>query len=125
MNLNGITWSIAQPLDTHFRPATCKESNCRHWREGWRTVIDEATTMGQQQAHYIRRESGRQYREAKNEMGLTVFTFEAGQRCFGRHRIAIERDAVFKKNGLGMFGWDWFDDFKENSHKLQTQISKG
>lgn len=62
------------------RKAACQEVGCEAYRLGWETAVDEATEMGRQQAHYIRTQSGRTFREYRSEAGLTVFRFEPYQR---------------------------------------------
>ena len=71
----------------HLRVADCLEVNCPHYEFGWTTTVDETTDLGQRQARYIRKEAGRKFNEHKNEVGLTVFLFEQGQRCFQQHRV--------------------------------------
>lgn len=113
-------FSIKRPLATHWRPAACAEVRCPHHINGWYTDVDEQTTLGQGQAAYIRRNSGRRFVEAKQEAGLTRFTFEAGQRCFREHKLPLERDPLFIHQRLrsGMIAstrraeWpDWMDTF--------------
>ena len=35
----------------------------------------------------MRKEAKRKFRERRNELGLTVFHFEAGQKCFQKHKV--------------------------------------
>lgn len=118
-------WEVLQPLETHFRPAKCSEVECPHWLMGWQTLIDEKTQFGQAQAGYIRHESARQFKEEHNEAGLTVFIFEAGQKCFRQHKQLLERPAVFRKNGSIMDGEDWIYDQKEQLYRLKTLRDRG
>lgn len=99
--VNQVAYSIRASND--YVPATCEEVSCQNYLNGWQSVIDESTDLGQRQAHYIRTLSGRGFREITgamlNEMlrhkaeakgedwtpvadTMTVFTFEPGQRCF-------------------------------------------
>lgn len=89
------TYQIVAPLNTHFRKATCAEVECAAQSRGWKSVIDESTTLGQAQAAYIRRDSKRKFVESKNEAGLTEFVFESGQTCFQTHQVSLERPAIF------------------------------
>ena len=57
------TYSIMAPKSTHFRKATCAEMDCPSYLHGWATIIDERTELGQEQAHYIRKLSGRKFTE--------------------------------------------------------------
>lgn len=99
------TFSVSSPLSTHFRRGTCAEAGCGAHRFGWRTVVNEALELGQRQAHYIRKESGRKFTERRSdvvdtllsgiEAGMTVFEFEAGQRCFTRHQVPVGRPELY------------------------------
>ena len=89
------TFQIVAPVSTHWRQATCEQANCPALQRGWTTTVDEQTDLGKQQAHYIRRESGRSFREERREDGLTSFRFSAGQDCFRPHKIRVDRDEIF------------------------------
>jgi hypothetical protein len=133
------TYALSQPLATHFRPATCAEADCGPHRNGWATTVDESTELGQRQAHYIRKQSGRRHVEHRDEAGLTVFTFEAGQPCFqaDKHRVPLERPVNHYTWGgdwratptrhdvRPMRGEDWVDDFANHQDKLKTALERG
>lgn len=133
------TYEIACPIQTHFRSATCAETGCRHHADGWRTVIDESVPLGQAQAYFIRRESGRSFAEHRDENGLTVFTFEAGQRCFrsADHKVSLERPEIYvvrggdwRANPTGEFRrhvrpGDWVDDFATHQQMLADEFERG
>lgn len=132
------TYRILSPVQTHFRPATCEEANCLAHLNGWVSTIDESTVLGQQQAHYIRTQSGRGYREERLPSGLTQFTFEAGQRCFaGDHQVRLDRPELYLVQGGDWRGnptgehrqhqsaRDWIDDFGEHQQTLADQQQKG
>lgn len=129
------TYSVAQPLATHWREATCKEVDCKYWQLGWVTLVDERTGLGQAQAAYIRRQSGREFREERRADGLTEFTFAAGQRCFRQHRVPLGRDTLFRKargdwrgflsRPIIMAGIDWLDDFVEHQFRIARKIKEG
>jgi hypothetical protein len=95
------TYEVSSPLATHTRPATCAEVECDGIRFGWESLIDERTELGQRQAHYIRKESGRTFSEVKTAGMPTRFTFPAGQRCFASdtHRVSLERPALYIVRG--------------------------
>jgi hypothetical protein len=102
------TYQISAPLATHWQPATCAEVDCPDHLNGWQTVVDETTELGQRQAHAIRRLLGRRFTEEPGgfgiaqvpSAGMTVFTFEAGQKCFrGPHKKRIEREERFFVTG--------------------------
>ena len=71
----------------HLRAADCIETDCPHYNLGWTTTVDEKTDLGLRQARYIRKEANRKFKEHRNEVGLTVFLFEQGQKCFRQHKI--------------------------------------
>lgn len=132
------TFQIVTPLATHFRPATCDEVECSHYLNGWETSVDESTDLGQGQAHYVRKESGRRFSE-RREAGLTVFTFEAGQRCFQsyNHRTRLERPEIFisrdgdrRGNPTGRATKHthpdhWVEEFAEHQDRIKTEIERG
>lgn len=134
------TFQIVTPLRTHFRPGTCAEVDCPGYLNGFRTRVDERTDLGQSQAHYIRKESGRRFTEDRDDAGLTVFTFEPGQRCFasGDHKVRIDRPELFltrpgdwRGNPEGGRPYQhtrpehWTEDFAEHQQKLADRIEKG
>ena len=67
-------YKIAKPVATHTRTATCGEVDCTAQQNGFVIMADEATTLGQAQAHYLRTQSGRAHTETKVAT-LTTFTF--------------------------------------------------
>jgi hypothetical protein len=129
------TYRILSPQSTHYRPATCAEAECGAHLHGWQSTIDEATVLGQQQAHYIRAQSGRGFTEERLPSGLTCFTFEAGQDCFGEHQVRLDRpELYYVANG----DWraseaprqhtraqDWVEDFGEHQQRIADQIERG
>ncbi|WP_405391056.1 hypothetical protein OG596_26305 [Streptomyces sp. NBC_01102] len=127
------TYSITQPADTLVR-AACEEAGCVAWARGWQSTIDESTPLGQQQAAYIRAQSGRTFREQRTAAGLTVFVFEARQRCFTDHKTRPQlfavRDGDWRGNPTGRTRQhqrpaDWVEDFGEHQLRLIDQQQKG
>lgn len=133
------TYRVVAPLRTHFRAATCVEAACPQMQYGWRSIIDESTNLGQMQAHYIRRESGRHFTEEKQSDGQTVFTFTAGQPCFQEHRLRIEdKPEIFLREGGDWRGNPlgtervrhtrpefWQEDFALHQDKLARAAEQG
>ena len=129
------TFSILSPVATHFEDATCAEVECAGHVNGWQTYVDEATELGQGQAHYIRRMSGRGFSEERNEHGQTVFTFGAGQECFDTHKARTDRPQSFlvRPGDSRRYGApyryerpdQWVDDFAVNQIQLSNQQQKG
>lgn len=115
------------------RKAACQDVGCEAYAHGWETAVDEATEMGRQQAHYIRTQSGRTFREYRSEAGLTVFRFETHQRCFADHQTVAE--AFYVRGGdwrlnQGLLrrhanGTDWAEDFGEHQQRLADEIERG
>jgi len=129
------TYSLRAPLETHWRDATCAEVDCRHFLHGWMSPIDESTEWGQQQAYYIRHQSGRRFTEHRSE-ACTVFVFEAGQRCFISHKRSLERDDPLLIVRLGDWrGYgpgrahsradDWIEDMQETLDRVRTRQERG
>lgn len=135
------TFQITSPLSTHWRPATCEEAECQSFLNGWKSAIDESTELGQKQAWYIRKQSGRKHTESREEQpGLTVFTFEAGQSCFsaGQHKVPVGRPEFYlvkggdwRGNPTGMSTRKhskpehWVEDMQEGFDKLRTAQERG
>lgn len=132
------TYSVVAPLSTHFRAATCEEVECTKYVQGWVSPIDESTELGRAQAYYIRNHSGRHFTEDRNQMpGLTMFVFEAGQKCFKQHQTRLDRpelyivrDGDWRGNPTGncrqhVNAEDWVDDFKNHQAELADEIQKG
>lgn len=127
------TYSIASPHDRQVR-AACEQVGCMAWLRGWESAVDESTPLGQQQAAYIRTQSGRTFREQKTAAGLTVFRFEPRQRCFADHHTRPEvyavRDGDHRGNPTGRVrrherAADWVEDFGEHQLRLVDQQQKG
>jgi hypothetical protein len=133
------TFEVRAPLATHFRPATCAEADCPAHLKGWTSRIDETTELGQQQAHYIRKQSGRRFTETRETAGLTVFAFESGQTCFatGKHRVRLEGKPEIYLVRQGHWqgarqparkhanGADWLEQFATHQDRLKTLIDRG
>lgn len=135
------TYELRAPLASHWRPASCAETGCEAYEHGWRTVVDETTPLGQQQAAYIRSRAGRAYREERSDepaqARMTVFVFPAGQPCFraGQHRVPLEREPLYIVRGGDWRGTTgdqrqlnaaaWVDDFATHQNNLAEQIEKG
>ena len=129
------TFSILSPVATHFEDATCSEVECAGHVHGWQTYVDEATELGQRQAHYIRRMSGRAYSEERNEHGQTVFTFGAGQECFDVHKQRTGRPQSFlvRPGDSRRYGTpyvyerpdQWVDDFADHQNQIDQRTKRG
>lgn len=131
------TYRITSPIATHWKVASCEDSGCSAFFNGWRTVVDETTTLGQQRAHYIRT-GHRRYSESRNSEGETEFLFVAGQVCFntveqdGRiqngHFVPLDRPELYLVASNGSIrrhsGADaWVDDLCANQSALSKIIN--
>lgn len=103
--------------------AACREVGCPSWRHGWETIVDERTGLGQRQGTYIRQQSGRTFTEARDGQGLTVFRFEAGQRCFTEHATTPFRFLAAGRP-VATLG-DWIGDLDDHVNRLEDQARKG
>jgi hypothetical protein len=133
------TFGYRRPLATHWRPATCAEIDCDRHLHGWATVVDERTDLGRQQAHYVRRESGRGFRERRDDAGQTVFEFAPGQRCFkwAEHRLPLDvqplyvvRDGDWRGNPTGWTrtharGALWVEEWAEHQDRVRAERQRG
>jgi len=149
------TYSVSSPIQTHTRPASCAEVQCPPHVHGWQTVVDETSPLGQMQADYVRAEclpesapaqpgdGRRRYTEHRDELGMTVFRFGPGQRCFPTeaepdgHRVPLDRPEVYtvrggdwRGNPTGAFRRharpeDWVEDFAEHQQAIADRLEKG
>lgn len=130
------TYSIRAPRATHFRKASCAEVECEGREHGWVSLIDERTELGQRQAHYIRKLSGRRFAE-ETVNGLTSFTFEPGQTCFTEHEVPLGKPELYVvRDGdlrtvkptnvrLHTRAEDWVDDLATHQQKIADAIQEG
>lgn len=119
---------LRMPPDTTV-VAACHQVRCESWQFGWETVVDERTPLGQQQAAYIRQDSGRTFTELAQGTGtsvVTVFRFGPRQRCFAEHRT---RPAAWLVRSGGIRRHDsmrdWIDDLGEHAGQLEDQLRRG
>ena len=137
------TYQVVAPLSTHWRTVSCAEYQCDAYLQGWVTRVDESTELGQRQAWFIRRESGRRFTEDRDDAGLTVFTFEPGQQGFASrdpasshdgHRVRLDRPERFIRRGGDWRGnplrdhfehktaESWQDDFATHQERIRAFI---
>ena len=129
------TYTIAVPLATHWRPATCDEVDCPHYLLGWRTLVPADSP----QADYIRHDRTRSATEERTPEGLAAFTFGPGQRCFqaSQHKVQNGRPERFIQRGgdhranpdarvIEHTGPSpWVDSFGENQERLTDAQQRG
>lgn len=125
------TWSVQSRPDKRVK-SVCEKVGCPQWRSGWESVIDEATELGKAQAAFIRG-SGRTFREQKTAVGLTVFRFEAYQRCFADHQTMPELYLVRGGDHRAQVGKvrvhqnpaDWVEHVQQHMAGLLDERDKG
>lgn len=89
------TFQLDQPLHTHFREVSCAEAGCSASANGWRMGFDLTDPDKREAAQAIRR-SGRTYTyQLLDDDTKIIFTFAAGQPCFARHRVPLEREPFY------------------------------
>jgi hypothetical protein len=129
------TYGLTFPVQTHFRPATCEEVGCQAFKHGWRSAFDVSTDLGKEQADYVRRHSGRSFKEVSQG----VFEFAPGQTCFAAstHRLKLEREPIYVVRGGDWRGnpdgfriehknaQNWQEDFAEHQDIIATRIERG
>lgn len=104
------TFQIDQPIETHFRIASCREADCAHYAGGWKMGFDLLDREKAKAARWIRDRSGKAF--TFELVGNTVtFTFKAGQECFRKHRVPLEREPFYVvRNG----------DWRGNPENIRT-----
>lgn len=119
---------VSRPKATHFEQISCKESKCRHYMEGWRTIV----TTNSIQDNYIRRESGRKFVVESVADGLTRFRFGAEQQCFRWHGRPRDRREYFGHRPSprsSVFAHerpeDWIEQYNIEQDKTQRVIKRG
>jgi len=125
------TFSVKSRPDKAIK-TVCERVGCAAWRQGWESVIDESTQLGQQQAAFIR-SSGRTFREQRTAVGLTVFRFEAYQRCFEDHQTMPEKYVVQRGDWRAKVGElrvhkrasDWVEHVQQHMGLLLDEKAKG
>lgn len=131
------TYGIARPAETHWRPAGCADVDCAPHTNGWVTEVDETSTLGQMQAHYIRAQSGRRFVETRTPEGFTRFEFDAGQTCFTQHVAPVEREPIYlvrggdwrgnplRENRIHTRPEHWVEDFAEHQGRIARAMEAG
>ena len=97
-------------------------------------MVDESTEMGQKQAHYIRRLSGRIFTEGPRDV-MTLFTFPPGEECFREHTVRLDREEVYVVRGGDWRGNprkehrthdtadNWVEDFSEHQQTIDRAVN--
>ncbi len=122
------TYQIVAPLATHFRPASCREIECRGYMNGWKTTVLPGTPEHAQVLALRGRYAFTG--PVRNEDGTDTFTFPAGQECFRRsqHRVPLEREPLYVVRTDGAVRRrerDWVDDFATHQQALADHQRRG
>jgi hypothetical protein len=129
------SFSMRAPIATHHRRVTCAEAECDAWRHGWVTLVDVSTSLGQQQAAFIRGDRTRRCHEQRAGDTLIRFVFGPGQEGFAgkqhTHYARIARPPLFvvaegdwRGNPRGIpvrvveRPEDWVDEFATHQDRL-------
>lgn len=128
------TFQMAQPLSTHWRKATCAETDCPNYLKGWRVRVEGLDPA----LLHAAVNSGRKYTRMDVAEGETWLVFEAGQPCFAAasHRVLVGRPQRFFERGGDWRGnprgerrelnqADWTDSFANHQDRLATAIERG
>jgi len=129
------TFQIASPIETHWRSATCEESGCEQYANGWRVRVEG---LRPEDLHAIRT-SGRRFRPVDVAEGETWLVFEPGQPCFkaathkvplGRPELFVVRDGDWRGNPTRQSYQHssadaWVDHFATHQDKLAETIERG
>lgn len=93
--------------------------------------------MGQRWAYHIRKVAGRRYTERKDPSGMTLFAFDAGQKCFEKHHVPVGRPELFVVRGGDWRGNPrgerrrhtrpefWVEDFALHQQAIADARNKG
>lgn len=130
------TYSIVAPVSTHFRKATCAETDCPDYLHGWRVRVEGLPP----EMLHAAKTSGRKFVEVQVAAGETWLHYEAGQPCFraGEHRMRIDKPELFlvrdgdhRGNPRGTRARMhqrpdlWVEDFGEHQQNIADQIERG
>lgn len=133
------TYEATAPLETHWRPATCEEVECKAWAQGWTADVppnsDDEVRIKQTYDAEIRRGA---VISSRTPEGFTRYHFPAGTACFRRvwHKLPLERDAIFTvRSGdhrgtdgvIRQFdkGADWVDHFATHQDGISKLVNRG
>lgn len=118
-----VHYSINSPLASHYRPATCEEIECPHWRDGWQVNATDLTDV-----HYVElARGGWHFTVLRVSEAETFLVFKAGQRCFehGSHKVALQRPALYVvrdpargSRRTHVRAEDWRDDLHEHTDQV-------
>ncbi|MFD5814417.1 hypothetical protein [Streptomyces sp. NPDC127038] len=130
------TYSIVAPASSHFRKATCAETDCPDYLNGWRVRVEGLD----EELLHAAKTSGRRFVEMPIAAGETWLHFEAGQPCFraGEHRLRLDKPELYlvrdgdhrgnprrTKTRMHQKPEFWVEDFGEHQQNIADQIERG
>ena len=128
------TFTVAAPLATHWRKATCEEVGCPDYLNGWRLRVEGLD----ERDVYVATHAGRRYRKVSVAAGETWLVFDGGQPCFkvSTHRRRVEREERYIVRGgdhrdnpsrevRETTATGWLDDFGEHQETLADRLGQG
>jgi len=131
------SYTLAAPLASHWRTATCEEVQCERYLNGWQ-IRKEG--LDAQLLHLATHSPQRPYREVQVAPGETWLIYQPGLPCFeaSNHRIRVEREAFYYRwpgDHRGLLPGErvyqhqrpdfWVEDFQEHQDKIITAINQG
>lgn len=135
------TYGMSMPLQTHWRPATCEESGCAAYRNGWVSTFDLSTDLGRKQYHFCSKvDRDRSFTEQRPGGALVKLVYPPGTPCFARseHKVPLERPARFYVAEGDFRGnprripvrvhqraEDWVEDFASHQDTIKTTLGRG
>jgi hypothetical protein len=137
---NFKTYSMRQPLPTHWRVATCEEVDCVDYLTGFVTTIDTSTEMGKWHYDFITHDKTRSYSMQRVSDTLFKFIYGPGNTCWkqSEHRTLIGKPALFVVTGGDWRGnprqtpkrvhvraEDWVDDFASHQDGISQMVRRG
>lgn len=130
------TFRARQPLQTHFRRATCAEVDCARFVNGFRIPTVPGTPLGDRQAYLIR-ESGARHVTVRQPGGVVDYVFPPGTMCFERHFRSLFREPLTAitrgdhrtpraaRAPRVMAAAEWLDRFRAHQDKIATEVQRG
>lgn len=136
------SYSLRQPLRTHFRPATCYEFECDEFVYGFVLTMDLSTELGQRQLYYVQHDKSRKCHLQRVDLQIMKAVYGPGNDCFepkrSQHRVPIGRppfllvaEGDWRGNPRGTpvrrhrNVEDWVDDFANHQQALSDAYQKG
>jgi hypothetical protein len=134
------TYTMAAPLASHWRRATCEEYECDGFLNGFVLTVDVSSDLGRKQYHFVTHDKERRYSMQRVSQHLIKFVYGPGNQCFkrGDHRVPLDRPPFYLVSGGDWRGnprgtkrtihrrpEDWVDDFANHQIGISDAIKRG